>query len=83
MPSQSILVTYSPSTNAERKKVVLILDETIEPGIEYLKKKCMIISSFGLMVNITITFPKFDTDWDCFVDLDDDYVALHKDNSVL
>ena len=79
MPSRSILITYSPSTNAERNKVVLIPDETNEPDIEYLKKKCMILFSFGTNVNITITFHKFDTDWDCFVDLDDDYVAQHKD----
>ena len=80
MPSRSVLVSYLPSTIAvERNKVVSILKEADQTDIEYLKDKCMVLFSLGSNINITMTFLKFDKDWDCFIDLEDDYVTQHKD----
>ena len=67
-----VLVSY-----CDRNKKIIIPD----PGnhIEFLTKECIKSFFFSSNVNIQLTFQMFDNDWDCFVDLESDYVAKNKD----
>ena len=47
--------------------------------IEFLTKECIKSFFFSSNVNIQLTFQMFDNDWDCFVDLESDYIAKNKD----
>ena len=67
-----VLVSYCDSN----KKIAIPSGEN---DINYLTEECRKQFSFGCNVNVKLTFQKFDPDWDCFVDLDDSYVATSKD----
>ena len=47
--------------------------------MEYLSQKSKSVFAFGSNVNLQLTFQKFDPAWECFVDLEEDYEANHKD----
>lgn len=76
MAKKSVLITYN-----ERKKV-FFLDEISPDGtsdIASLKKDFILQFKFESNVQLDITFQRFDKDWDCYVDLDDDAEISHKD----
>lgn len=73
MTSRSVLITYPASNDSERNKVIKIPNNSIEPDIQ---QKCMMLFTLD---SKTLVFQKFDQDWECYVDLNDEYVAEHKD----
>ena len=67
----AVLVSY-----CERNKKIEIPD--CDNDIHYLTKECEKMFMFNSNVNIQITFQKYDEDWECYVDLDQSYVACNK-----
>ena len=72
--ARSVLVTFM-----ERNKKIDIPGEKEESDLSYLTKVCKQSFSFGSNVTIEVTFQKYDHDWESFVDLEEEYVACHKD----
>ena len=70
----SVLISY-----LERNKKVDIPSDKEENDLSYLATVCKKSFAFGSNVNIDITFQKYDEEWDSFIDLEDDYVASHRD----
>ena len=71
---RSVLVSF-----LERNKKVTIPIGTEASDLSFLSAECLKSFSFDSHVNVGLTFQKYDADWDSFVDLEDDYIASHKD----
>ena len=74
MAKKSVLITYN-----ERKKVFQLYETQGKSDIASLKKDFILQFKFESNVQLDITFQRFDKDWDCFVDLDDDAEIHDKD----
>ena len=74
MAKKSVLITYN-----ERKKVFQLYETQGKRDIASLKKDFILQFKFESNVQLDITFQRFDKDWDCFVDLDDDAEIHDKD----
>ena len=73
--TKAVLVTY-----LERNKVLKVPpNHEYTSDIEYLESAFCTEFSFEQTVNLTITFQKFDEDWDEYIDLEADAILQHKD----
>ena len=73
--TKAVLVTY-----LERNKVLKVPpNHEYTSDIEYLESAFCTEFSFEHTVNLTITFQKFDEDWDEYIDLEADAILQHKD----
>lgn len=74
--SRSVLISFS-----ESNKKVVIPSVTHVNDLEYLRRICLTKFNFQSSPNVRIelTLQKYDTDWETFVDLDDDYIAEDRD----
>ncbi len=68
-----VLVSY-----LERNKIIRI-PSSINDELAYLKKEFKKSFSFGENVNLDITFQKFDSEWDQYIDLESPVVFIDKD----
>ena len=69
-----MLVSY-----LDRNKVIRIPTTSDSDELVYLKKEFKKMFSFGENVNLEVTFQKFDSEWDEYVDLESQAVLCHKD----
>ena len=76
---KTVLVSYCPVTNSERNKIIQIPEECREGDITYLKRKCREFFAFGNNVSLEMIFQRFDSDWECYIDLEEDSVVFHKE----
>ena len=74
MEGRVILVSYG-----DRNKKIAIPDNLEESDIKFLSTECKNLFSFSTNVNLQFTFQMYDLDWECYVDLEDDYIAKSKD----
>ena len=74
MNKKSVLVSY-----LEKNKVFKLEENPAGGDVASLKKEFIIQFKFEPNVRLDITFQRFDPDWDCFVDLDEDAEIHHKD----
>ena len=60
---------------------MIIPDITDVNDLEYLRRICLTKFNFQSLPNmrIELILQKYDTDWETFVDLDDDYIAEDRD----
>ena len=72
MAARSVLVSY-----LERNKKIDIPANGEDTDLCYLYRICR--TSFAISSNLDVTLQKYDCDWGCYVDLDLDYLAEHKD----
>ena len=72
---RTVLISY-----LDRNKAFTIPDNKKVYDVEYLRGEFIKAFSFHSQnVNIEITFQKYDTEWDAYVDLEDDSSVDHKD----
>jgi len=73
--TKAVLVTY-----LERNKVLKVPpNHEYTSDIGYLESAFRTEFSFEQAVNLTITFQKFDEDWNEYIDLEADAILQHKD----
>ena len=72
--SKKVLVSY-----LERKKTFELAD-TVENDVEFLTSEVMKSFSLDNNATIEITLQKYDDDWDTYLDVEENYVAQHKDH---
>ena len=71
---RSVLISY-----LDRNKIIEIPSNTGCSDLEFLAKESKQYFAFGSNVNLRVTFQKYDSDWECFVDLEEGYAVVHKD----
>ena len=72
MAVRSVLISY-----LDRNKTIEIPSNTGCSDLEFLAKESKQYFAFGSNVNLRVTFQKYDSDWECFVE--EGYAVVHKD----
>lgn len=75
--SKTVLVSYLES----HKLIVIPADRRETSDLHYLQRCCLERFNFsvGSNVRIIVTLQKYDSDWDSYIDLDENYVADNRD----
>ena len=76
---RSVLISYCPVSHLERNKIIHIPDDCDESDLDYLKKQCRSLFSFGKNISLQIVFQRYDLDWESYIDLDEDSIIEHKE----
>ena len=74
MTLKKVLVSY-----LERNKVMTIPEATEDGDVKYVTKESRRIFNLDGCENVIIAVQKFDSEWEAFVDLEDDDAILNKD----
>ena len=70
--SKTVLLAYLKS-----KKKIIIPGDSSKSDLDYLREE--FLTSFKCDANVSLTFQRFNPEWNEFVDLDNGDVLVHKD----
>ena len=71
---KQVLLTY-----LDHNKVVKIPDEAHETDVVYLKNQFRKLFAYENHVVVNIALQRFDSDWNAFIDMDDDEAVCDRD----
>ena len=72
--TKTVLVSY-----LEKNKRIKIPPEQSESDLDYLRREFLVQFKFEANVNLDVTFQRFDSDWNEFVDLEEADEICDKD----
>ena len=72
--TKTVLVSY-----LEKNKRMIISPEESESELDYLRREFLVLFKFEANVKLDVTFQKFDSDWNEFVDSEDTDEICDKD----